>query len=284
MPFSVASYNVLADAYVNPRWYGGVPASVLDPAWRRPALVGHVSGLAADVLCLQEVEDDVFRDLEARLGPLGYEGHYAPKGGGRPDGCATFVRAGALPIRDVRAVYYADAAGRGADSGHVALVLRVEDGGRPVAVANTHLRWDPPGTPVADRLGCRQVTQLLAERAALAPGGAAWVIAGDFNAEPDSEVVRALGRAGFVDAYRGGAQRPTCNANRRARRLDYLFHTRDLESHPEDIAVIDDRTPLPSPEQPSDHLAILARFDWAGSPSFSGPDSSGAAARISRCG
>jgi mRNA deadenylase 3'-5' endonuclease subunit Ccr4 len=266
MPFAVASYNVLADAYINPRWYEGVADFVLDPAWRHPALLEHISRLGADVLCLQEVEWDLFQALEARLGLLGYRGHYAQKGRGKPDGCATFVRAGAFPRQDAHTVHYADGAGSAGDSGHIALVVLLEDAGRPLAVVNTHLRWDSPGTPVAERWGYRQVSQLLAERTTLAPGGAAWIIAGDFNVTPGSEVVRLLEAAGFSDAHLGPADRPTCNANRRARRIDFLMHSRELVSHPADIPVIDDHTPLPSTEQPSDHLAILARFDWADAP------------------
>ncbi len=92
MSFSVASYNVLADAYINPRWYPDTPASILDPAWRELALVQRVVNLAADVICLQEVEPQRFAAMQDRLRQLGYEGRYAGKSGGKPDGCATFIR------------------------------------------------------------------------------------------------------------------------------------------------------------------------------------------------
>jgi CCR4-NOT transcription complex subunit 6 len=56
MSFSVASYNVLAGAYIHPGWYPGTPASVLALAWRKSAVVQRVADLGADVICLQEVE------------------------------------------------------------------------------------------------------------------------------------------------------------------------------------------------------------------------------------
>jgi len=71
MSFRVATYNVLATAYLGKGDYSAVPAELLDPAWRVPALVRHVAGLKADVLCLQEVEAEVFEALTAELEPLG---------------------------------------------------------------------------------------------------------------------------------------------------------------------------------------------------------------------
>jgi hypothetical protein len=74
--------------------------------------------------------------------------------------------------------------------------------------------------------------------------------------------VRLLEHAGFVDAYRARPDLNTCNPNRRAKRIDYLFHTPSLRSRPRDLPAITDRTPLPSEQQPSDHLAVGASFEW----------------------
>ncbi len=58
-------------------------------AWeRRWALVEReVGALLPDVLCLQEV--DRWEEVRAALAPLGYEGAYVQRTGGRGDGCAT---------------------------------------------------------------------------------------------------------------------------------------------------------------------------------------------------
>jgi hypothetical protein len=66
-----------------------------------------------------------------------------------------------------------------------------------------------------------------------------------------------------VDAYRGREDQRTCVANRRARRIDHLFHTPDLRARPGDLTAIGP-SPLPSAAAPSDHLTIRARFGWAG--------------------
>src|SRR2546423_3738894 len=142
MTISVASYNVLADSYVSSERYPGIPSTILSPQWRRPALARHVAGLAADVLCLQEVELEVFGVLEAQLQPRGYQGYYAQKKD-RPDGCATFVRSAAFAASGATKLHYADASTGKTASGHVALVVTLQQEGRVVAFANTHLKWDP---------------------------------------------------------------------------------------------------------------------------------------------
>src|SRR5262245_48704129 len=108
MAFRVATYNVLATAYLGKGDYSGVPKKVLDPAWRVPALVEHVAGLGADLLCLQEVEAGVFEALRARLELLGYAGRYEGKGRNKPDGCATFYSTRTFAFRAARRLEYAD--------------------------------------------------------------------------------------------------------------------------------------------------------------------------------
>src|SRR5262245_28125046 len=258
MSFAVASYNVLADSYVKPKWYPGVPAALLVPGARTPALARHIEALGADIVCLQEVEPAVFTAVRKHLEPLGYEGHYARKAAGRPDGCATLVRRSALAVRRVRTLYYADGRAGQPASGHLALVLALERDGRLLGVANTHLRWQAPDTPPEERVGYREITQLLAERDSLAPGCHGWLLCGDFNTTPDSEVVRTVEAAGFGHAYEGRPGVYSANANRKVKLIDYLFHTRNLQARPADLPPIDNDTPLPSAAQPSDHLAVLA--------------------------
>src|SRR5437016_5481903 len=92
MPFTVATYNILASSYIKPEWYAGVSAYLLRPEARVPAVARHVAALDADILCLQEVEPDVFAALASHLDPLGYAGYYERKGAG-PAGRLRHVRA-----------------------------------------------------------------------------------------------------------------------------------------------------------------------------------------------
>jgi mRNA deadenylase 3'-5' endonuclease subunit Ccr4 len=263
MSFRAVTYNVLADAYINPRWYVGVAPELLRPEWRLPALVRHVEALDADLLCLQEVEADTFAALDDRLGPLGYEGRHEMKGGHRPDGCAVFFRRGLFTLRDVQRLEYHDGE-RGVEghSGHIALLLGLEHEGRLLGVADTHLRWDRPGTPRTAQIGLRQIMELLEACGSFTPACQGWLVCGDFNATPDGEVVAALRQAGFEFAHPNRRYVRSCVANGKARLIDYLFHTEALRSNPVDPPLIEDRTRLPSDEQPSDHLPLVAEIGW----------------------
>jgi mRNA deadenylase 3'-5' endonuclease subunit Ccr4 len=108
MSFTVATYNILASAYITPQWYAGVPEHLLRHESWVPAVSRHVAALGADVLCLQEIEPDVFASLAERLEPLGYAGYYEQKGRNRPDGCTTLVRAGAFAARHAHRLEYRD--------------------------------------------------------------------------------------------------------------------------------------------------------------------------------
>ncbi len=75
MSFTVATYNVLADAYIRRELYPNTSAAVLEPIARRRALLARLVELDADVFCLQEVERVAFTEISDRLAPLGYSGH-----------------------------------------------------------------------------------------------------------------------------------------------------------------------------------------------------------------
>ena len=256
MTFTVASYNILATAYIRKKFYPRTPDDVLAPTARIPALVRHVAQLDADIMCLQEVEGETFTALQAGLST--HSGHFARKDGDRPDGCATFVRTGIATSGSVERLNYADGSGAEPASGHVALIVRVAQAGRVLGIANTHLKWSPPDTARTDHRGVRQVEQLLSVLDAL-PACDAWIICGDLNVEPDSEVIATLRRAGFRSTY-DDPEAYTCNPNGSAKVIDYLCHDGGLRSFPHKLPAIDDRTVLPSREQPSDHLAIMASF------------------------
>jgi len=263
MPFTVATHNILATAYVKPDWYEGVPEQLLRPESRLLAVVNHVEALHADILCLQEVEPTVFSALNNRLGPLGYTGYFEQKGQGRPDGCATFIRSNLFAVRQLQRLEYCDRENSPErNSGYVALLLALESDGHMLGVANTHIRWNKPGTPRDEHVGYRQVTDLVETCRTFEPRCSDWVICGDFNAAPDTEVVGAMRNAGYVFAH---ADRPNVRsavANGRAKLIDYVFHTAGLRAKPLDPPVIADDTKLPSQDQPSDHLALVAEFAW----------------------
>jgi len=60
---------------------------------------------------------------------------------------------------------------------------------------------------------------------------------------------------------RGQHHAATCNANQRAKLIDYLFFNAKLRAVPRPLAPVGDTTPLPGPHQPSDHVPVAATFE-----------------------
>lgn len=259
MSFRLATWNVLATAYIKPQFYPHTPHRFLDNAWRVPALVERARSLDADVLCLQEVEESVFAALERALPD--FRGLLALKGGHRPDGCATFFRSARFELVSGRRLAYADGSDRPA-SGHVAQVLILELEKRRLQILNTHLKWDAPDTPRQEQWGYRQVLLGIEALRQERDPGAGQIVCGDLNVTPDSDVVEALTGAGFKYAHRGLDDVYTCNSNGIARLIDYVFYRGPLVAEPLLPAAIGNHTPLPSLEQPSDHLPLLTGFEW----------------------
>src|SRR5918999_4186303 len=136
MSFTVATYNVLASAYIQRAHYPRTPAMVLNPAWRVPALVQYISRLKADILCLQEVEPETFVALRTSLGETGYGAQYARKYARRPEGCAIFYKQNAFELLGAHVIAYADGAGAAPDTGHIALTTRFRNAGNILGVIN----------------------------------------------------------------------------------------------------------------------------------------------------
>jgi mRNA deadenylase 3'-5' endonuclease subunit Ccr4 len=258
--FSISSYNILADSYANPQWYAHVDQEVLRWDKRKLALAKRIERFNTDIVCLQEVEADAFAEFELGLGAKGYTGIYVRKGGGRPDGCAMFFRQTGLRFAHSETIYYRDGLGEDQDSGHLALVCSFESDWGIIDIATTHLRWDREDKSPEEHIGYRQMKELLTDHFNLDQSAYAWIICGDLNVQSDSAVIEELISSGFVDAYLDHEQ-ATCNPNRRAKRIDYIFHTAGLRAKPERLMEIDDYTPLPSAAEPSDHLALAATFE-----------------------
>lgn len=252
MTFSFATWNVLATAYIKPAWYPRTGPDVLDPRWRVPALVRHAVALDVDILCLQEVEADVFAALQHGFNPLGYSGALAMKANPRPDGCVTFFRADRFTLLHQQRLAYTDG------SGHIAQILRLSDADRELAIVNTHLKWDSRGTPRQRQWGYRQMLQALD---ALGPADGR-IVCGDLNVTPDSDVVSALRAANFDYTHRLCPETHTCNANAEPKLIDHIFWHGALDADPLPVPPMDAETPLPSADQPSDHVPLIARFTW----------------------
>jgi len=257
-PFTFATWNILATAYIRTEYYPATPPRFLYPEWRVPALVRRAEELQADILCLQEVERAVFDALQRRLAASGYAGSFQKKAGKKPDGCALFFRTARFRLVEERQLIYEDG-GSGRNSGHIAQMLTLDVGGLELEVVNTHLKWDPAGTPRDRQWGYRQISEAVA---ALSQRSAERVsiICGDFNVQWDSPVVALLRSVGFRATHQPGADIYSCNSSGEPKLIDFIFFRGPVDAEAFPLDVIHGDTPLPSEDHPSDHLPLVARF------------------------
>jgi len=256
--FTLATWNILATAYIRRDYYPNTLPDVLDPRWRVPALVKRARELDVDILCLQEVEAESFAALEAGLSPLGYSGRLAMKAGRKPDGCAIFFRTATCRLIAEQRIVYTDG-GHGPNSGHIGQLAAFDVTGGRLDLLNTHLKWDPPSTPRDRQWGYRQAVQALAALPETHSTGLQ-IICGDFNVTAASAVIELLSAAGFHRTHHGGPGIYTCNSSREPKLIDFICYRGPVCVRPSALPVIDGATPLPSSDQPSDHLPLVARF------------------------
>lgn len=249
----IATYNVLADAYIKPEFYPHVDPLLLAKEVRYPRIAKRIAELrTADVICLQEVDYELFALVDSRLRKLGYQGRWAHKGRGRPDGCTTFIHK-SWKTAETRILVFQDEHIDGEQSGHVALINVIKKDGTTLTVANTHLKWDPPGTPPERQYGLAQASELLRQ---LGEQRFRAIICGDLNAEKESDTIQELLRFRFVDAHDSSVA--TANPSGKAKKIDYILCHQIFRPHPFPTTIVDDQTLLPSSTEPSDHILLAA--------------------------
>jgi endonuclease/exonuclease/phosphatase family metal-dependent hydrolase len=235
MGFSVATWNVLAQSYFRADRYKHCDPRALDLKGRHTLLLERIARLNVDVLLLQEVERQVHDAIAAQLGPT-YRSAFTQRKG-RPDGASVFSR---LRWLGDEVLHYA------AGEAQLAQLATLEVEGRTLVVASTHLQWTAPGH---HPIGREQLLELVPRRPHL--------IGGDFNADPQSAVLRAAFDAGYVEGGRGD----TCNIGRAPRKIDFLLSLAPLVPMARSVTKLDADAALPSLTEPSDHLPVIVDYD-----------------------
>jgi len=248
---SVSSYNLLADDYIKPEHYPNVAPEDFLAADRHPKLDARVESLGTDVVCAQEVTYATFKRLDDRLRPRGYRGRWAHRGGGKPDGCATFVR---FPwtLKASMIVDFDD--GPRKPSNRVALLVVAARGPHVCAVANAHFEWSPDDAPEDQQSGLHQARQLLSHLG----NQRSTIVCCDANATHGSLLLKSFEDRGFRDAH--DPSHATFISNGRPRKIDFLLHSSDLESAGTPPPRLSPGAALPSSSEPSDHLPLFAEF------------------------
>jgi endonuclease/exonuclease/phosphatase family metal-dependent hydrolase len=226
---------------------------------RRALILEELRSLHPDVICLQEVlQHATLRNQAHDLADsLGYRVTFSsvdPDTAVKRYGNAILSRHPVLatawkalePKNDYRTVAH----------------MRIDFGGRPVDVFDTHLHHTGKGAAIRTE----QIRDLLAfVKARRGPG--AVVLAGDFNAEPRTREMQPVMKT-FVDAF--GMLHPSTGKDKVTtlnpakglprRRIDYVFVSRDGSRalRPLSSEIIFDE-PAADGTWPSDHFGVVAR-------------------------
>lgn len=207
--FTVLSYNVLAQGLLedNPYLYHHCHEEVLHWPLRRQNLLAELREANADVLCLQELQEDHYEvDFKPELEKMGYGCLYKRRTGNKHDGCGIFFRKSVFELDRFQAVEYSRSDVSVLDRDNVALIALLKpiagrDGGFSndfrLCVSTTHLLFNPRRGDIK----LAQLCLLLAEIDRLASCGEAAdgsprycpiVLCGDMNSEPHSPLYAFL--------------------------------------------------------------------------------------------
>lgn len=218
--FTVMCYNILSQNLLemNKTLYVHCQQDFLSWEYRLKNILGEIKCWDPDILCLQEVQEDHYREqLESILKASGYECIYKRRTGIKTDGCATcykptkFSLISSVPVEFFRPP--ADILNRD-NVGMITLLqpLTPETAGTdtmeklkvtPLCIVNTHLLYNPRRGDIK----LAQTAVLLAEidrMARISPEEEIYypvILCGDLNAVPDSPLYAFI-RNGKLQ-YRG---------------------------------------------------------------------------------
>ncbi|XP_030302928.1 protein angel homolog 2 isoform X1 [Calypte anna] len=198
--FTVMSYNILSQNLLedNSHLYNHCKQQLLIWTYRFPNILQEIKELDADVLCLQEVQEDHYRgEIKSSLESLGYHCEYKMRTGRKPDGCAICFKTSKFSLISSNPVEFFRHDIPLLDRDNVGLVLLLRPlfhskANAAICIANTHLLYNPRRGDIK----LTQLAMLLAEIASVAPQNDGTfcpiIICGDFNSVPDSPLYKFI--------------------------------------------------------------------------------------------
>ncbi|XP_068089049.1 protein angel homolog 2 isoform X2 [Hyperolius riggenbachi] len=206
--FSVMSYNILSQDLLedNSSLYDHCRRPLLFWNYRLPNILRELREFNADILCLQEVQEDHYQQqIKPSLEALGYSCEYKSRTGSKPDGCAICFKSDKFSLVLAKPVEYFRRNIALLDRDNVGLVLMLQPKtwkeATAICVANTHLLYNPRRGDIK----LAQLAILLAEitRVAQVQDGkfCPIILCGDFNSVPGSPLHKFI-KEGSLD-YEG---------------------------------------------------------------------------------
>jgi mRNA deadenylase 3'-5' endonuclease subunit Ccr4 len=297
----VVTYNILAQEYIGThleRYAYIQDADILSRTFRRPKLLASALSYGkVDIVCLQEFDDPMYWNIA--MACEGYSGFHSlrPR---KSDGCAIFwdnskyrsVGKWIVNLNDVikQPVPIIQANPGKFKRDNVGIIVLLEDVSthRLLCVGTVHLYWDCRMEDVKihqARLMAMSIKQVIAEWTRGASRQIPWILAGDFNSTPTSDVYMYLtgkddtGRADdeykvsssplpeMKSAYETWKEPKFTNYTRDFKDcIDYVFYD-SAHLAVRDLRLIDESKfsgvlAIPSREYSSDHLPLYAGFSY----------------------
>ena len=287
--FLILSYNILAPYTVRPERFPLSLEKNLSIEHRLPLIKEQLAEFPASIVCLQEVEGRLLKEIEQFMKDRGFSCSYCPKGryekltGDQKEcvhGEATFVRTTHFNILDTQLIQY-----RNLPKAHQfpiysellkhdeTAVITILQSKRiaqnfVLAVVNVHLFWEQG--PLQEEVRVAQLCLALDAAKQLASKSSSLydiIIAGDFNSSPHTKPLEILKRE-MIDVYDyfNMNQPFTIYAPNFRERIDYILATQNYMKplsvlEQTDVNDIIDRyIGFPADHYPSDHLPIAANF------------------------
>eukprot|EP01105_Mastigella_eilhardi_P006869 TRINITY_DN18379_c0_g1_i1.p1 TRINITY_DN18379_c0_g1~~TRINITY_DN18379_c0_g1_i1.p1 ORF type:complete len:447 (-),score=135.23 TRINITY_DN18379_c0_g1_i1:142-1428(-) len=207
-PFSILTYNVLAEAYASYQMH--CARGHLLWQYRKPRILYEMQNYASDILCVQEL--DHYRDIISRLRKFGYKGVFLQRPQSHPDGCAVFFRKSRFALVNVEKVFFDHLTedklvkqrrieGR-VHTNNVALLVVLRDlraNGATLLVVCAHLFWHPDFNDVKvlqTRFLLKQI-----QKSSKRNNVTATVFCGDLNSTPQSAVYQLINNGTLSSAH-----------------------------------------------------------------------------------
>jgi mRNA deadenylase 3'-5' endonuclease subunit Ccr4 len=193
---SVVSFNVLADAFINPGNISYCPRTCTTFKYRSALILQKLSSVESDIICLQEV--DHFKEFFLpKLEELGYVGFQQSRPGQNEDSIAVFVKKSKFKVLRTVSVDYNQLSTsvhslpntsyyQRDNVGLILILESISDNQRKIILANTHLFWNPKN-PDIKIIQASCLAHAVEQQVAKYPG-ARVVVCGDWNSTPSGGV------------------------------------------------------------------------------------------------
>eukprot|EP01083_Nonionella_stella_P177045 621209_1 len=191
--FTVLSYNILADKFVNSEMYPNCSAEILDRQFRHLNIAREIKHMDCDVVCMQEVQ--FFDEWKEKFETWGYSAVFQKRTGDKVDGCIIAYKNSKFELISKKVVEFRKYPSP-LSKDNIALIcvlqLKQDDDDdllecKRVCIATTHILFNPDRGE--QKLG--QLQMLMHTVKQVMPAGPV-ILGGDFNCLPQSPLFRFI--------------------------------------------------------------------------------------------